>query len=87
MSEDTWVELQACPDHIAAEVIAGRLRAESIPAQADRVGPLPGFEQSVVRVPSRWLERARQILTEQPPTEDELTELAIRSPSEDETPR
>ncbi len=87
MPAASWVVLQSCADRISAEVIAGRLRAESVPTRLDRRGPLPGFEQSVaVQVPARWLEHARQILAEPPPSEEDLAELAIRTPFEDGAP-
>jgi hypothetical protein len=84
MTETPWVLLQVCPNHIDGEVIAGRLRTESIPAQVEVLGALPGMEESVeVRVPQAWLARARALLAEPPPTDDELAELAIHTPPEE----
>ncbi len=87
MSEAPWIVLRVCRDRITGEVIAGRLRAESIPVQVERRGPLPDFEQSVqVSVPRRWHTRASQILAEPPPSEEELAELAVRTPFQDGAP-
>ncbi len=87
MNEAPWVLLQVCRDRITGEVIAGRLRAESIPVQVERLGPLPDFEQSVeVRVPRWWHARASQILAEPPPSEEELADLAVRTPFQDGAP-
>jgi hypothetical protein len=87
VNEAPWVLLQVCRDRITGEVIAGRLRAESIPVQVERLGPLPDFEQSVeVRVPRWWHARASQILAEPPPSEEELADLAVRTPFQDGAP-
>jgi hypothetical protein len=87
ISEAAWVVLQVCRDRISGQVIAGRLRAESIPVQVELLGPLPDFEQSVqVRVPRWWHARASQILAEPPPSEEELAELAVRTPYQDGAP-
>ena len=87
MREAPWVVLRVCRDRITGEVIAGRLRTESIPVQVELLGPLPDFEQSVeVRVPRGWHARASQILAEPPPSEEELGELAVRTPYQDGAP-
>ena len=88
--DDSWVVLQTCPDPLAAQVLAGRLQADGIPAQVRTFGPIPGLEQNVeVQVPGPWLERARQSLQAERPSEEELTALALGSvagvPGPDET--
>jgi hypothetical protein len=77
MPEDDLVSLQVCADHIAAEVLANRLRTESIPATVRNLGPVPGLEQgSVVLVPAALQQRARWLLSHELPTDAELNYLA-----------
>jgi hypothetical protein len=77
MTEDDLVSLQVCSDHIAAEVLANRLRTESIPVTVKNLAPVPGLEQgSVVLVPAALKQRARRLLSQAPPTDAELNYLA-----------
>lgn len=84
--EESWVLLEACPEPVAAEVIAGRLQADGIPARISTLSPIPGLASNAeVYVPSGWLERARQSLAAQLPSDEELTELAMHTaPPEDD---
>ncbi|MGC8521078.1 MAG: hypothetical protein ACP5PN_04330 [Steroidobacteraceae bacterium] len=83
--EDSWVVLQACPEPMGAQVLAGRLQADGIPARVSTLSPLPGLEQNAeVHVPRAFLARAQQALAAQRPSEEELAELAARTPPEDE---
>lgn len=85
--EEPWVLLEACPETVAAQVIAGRLRAEGIPVRVSTLSPIPGLQQNAeVQVPRAWLERARQCLAAQRPTDEELAELAARTPPEEDGP-
>lgn len=70
--------LQLCVDHIAADVLIGYLRSESIPAVAHNLAPVPGLEQGTeVLVPKALLPRARLLLEQQRPSDSELAELAM----------
>ena len=78
---DNLVLVRFCPDHIAAEVLAGLLRSDSVPAVVRNLGPIPGLEGGAeVLVPASWLPRARRLLAQREPSDDELAELAIRTP-------
>ncbi|MDA8350374.1 MAG: hypothetical protein M0038_16525 [Pseudomonadota bacterium] len=77
-SEADWVLLESCADPLTAQVLAGRLQADGIPAQVRAFEPIPGLEQRAeVHVPRPWLERARESLEAQRPSEEELTALAL----------
>lgn len=79
--EDDWVLLQACTDPMAAQVMVGMLSSEGIPARVKTFAPIPGLQSNPeVQVPRPWLLRAQGCLEEQRPTDEELTELAERSP-------
>ena len=83
MRHDTLVVLQVCADHIAADVLVGYLKSESIPAVAHNLAPVPGLEQGTeVLVPRPYLPRAEWLLVQQQPSDSELAELAMESPPE-----
>lgn len=85
--QQDWVLLEACPDPLSAQVLAGMLQADGVPAQVRGLEPIPGLEQNAeVHVPRPWLARAREALQAQRPTEQELTELALRTPRQDRGP-
>jgi hypothetical protein len=78
MRDDRLVVLQVCTDSIAADVLVGFLKSESIPAVAHNLGVFPGLEQGTeVLVPKAQLSRAQRLLKQQQPTDAELTELAL----------
>lgn len=81
------VVLQVCNDYIAADVLVGFLKSESIPAIAHNLAPVPGLEQGTeVLVPKAYLSRAQWLLEQQQPSDAELTELAMATgplPSDD----
>ncbi|MGH8320302.1 MAG: hypothetical protein ACREUL_20425 [Steroidobacteraceae bacterium] len=78
MRNDGLVVLQVCTDYIAADVLIGFLKSESIPAVAHNLSPFPGLEQGTeVLVPKAYLSRARWLLEQQQPSEAELAELAM----------
>lgn len=82
LADDNLVLVRFCPDHIAAEVLAGLLRSESVPVVVRNLGPIPGLEPGAeVLVPASWLPRAQRLLARQEPTDDELAELAARTSS------
>jgi hypothetical protein len=81
MRHDNLVVLQVCADYIAADVLVGFLKSESIPAVAHNLAPVPGLEQGTeVLVPQAYLPRAQWLLEQQQPTDSELTELALLTP-------
>lgn len=83
MRDERMVVLQVCPDYIAADVLIGFLKSESIPAVANNLASFPGLEQGTeVLVPKADLSRAKWLLEQQQPSEAELTELAMRAVSE-----
>ena len=68
---------QVCADHLAAEVLANLLRAESVPAVVRNLADLPGLEQGAeVLVPAQLLHRAKWIIAQPNPSDAELTYLA-----------
>jgi len=78
MRDKRMVVLRICPDYIAADVLVGFLRSESIPAIAHNLAAFPGLEQGTeVLVPRAYLSRAQAALEQQQPTDAELTELAL----------
>lgn len=80
MRDDRLVVLQVCPDSIAATVLVGYLRSESIPAVAHNLASFPGLEQGTeVLVPRAHVARARVLLDRQQPSDSELAELAMET--------
>lgn len=78
MRDSRLVVLQVCNDYIAADVLVGFLKSESIPAVAHNLAPVPGLEQGTeVLVPRAYLSRAQWLLEQQQPSDAELTELAL----------
>ena len=83
--EEPWVLLQACPEAIGAQVLAGRLQANGIPARVSTISPIPGLAQNAeVHVPREWLARARKCLDEPLPSEEELADLAAHTAPPDD---
>ena len=77
------VVLRVCPDYLAADVLIGFLKSESIPALAHNLAAFPGLEQGTeVLVPKAYLSRAQSLLEQQQPSDAELTELALRAESD-----
>jgi hypothetical protein len=83
MRDDTMVVIRVCPDYIAADVLVGLLKSESIPAVARNLVVFPGLEPGTeVLVPKAYLSRAQWLLEQQQPTDAELTELAMGAGSD-----
>ncbi|HVS77111.1 MAG TPA: hypothetical protein VHE11_09265 [Steroidobacteraceae bacterium] len=81
MRDGRLVVLKVCTDYIAADVLVGFLRSESIPAVAHNLAPVPGLEQGTeVLVPRAHLPRAQWLLEQQQPSDSELEELAMAAP-------
>lgn len=78
MRDDRLVVIHVCTDYIAADVLVGFLKSESIPAVAHNLAPVPGLEHGTeVLVPRAYVSRAQSLLAQQQPSEAELTELAM----------
>jgi hypothetical protein len=83
MRDERMVVLRVCPDYIAADVLVGFLKSESIPAVAHNLAAVPGLEPGTeVLVPKAYLSRAQWLLEQQQPTDAELTELAMGAGSD-----
>jgi hypothetical protein len=78
MHLDHWEWLEDCPDHLAAEVIAGQLRTESVPVYIQDEAAIPGLVQgSRIFVPENFMHRAKWVLAQAPLSEAELECLAL----------
>ena len=83
MRDDSMIVLQVCPDYIAADVLVGFLKSESIPAVAHNLAAVPGLEPGTeVLVPKAYLARAQWLLEQQQLSDAELTELALEAGSD-----
>ena len=83
MRHDNLVVLKVCADYIAADVLVGFLKSESIPAVAHNLAPVPGLEQGTeVLVPRPHAPRAQWLLEQQQASDSELAELALQTPSD-----
>jgi hypothetical protein len=83
MRHDNLVVLRVCADYIAADVLVGFLKSEAVPAVAHNLAPVPGLEQGTeVLVPGAYVARAQWLLEQQQPSDSELAELALRTPSD-----
>jgi len=78
MRTDRWEWLEDCPDHLAAEVVAGQLRAESVPVYIQDEAAIPGLVRSSrIFVPENFMHRAKWVLAQAPLSEAELEWLAL----------
>ena len=87
-ADDEWVSAGAYPHVESAQVVSGRLSVEGVQNRLiarEPGGPLFGVlgEWSVL-VPSESVEAAERILAEPPPTDAELTALALEHPPPDD---
>jgi len=72
-----WEKFEDFENQASAEVLAGRLRLEGVPAQIERISPLPGLNEGFrVMVAKRLAHRARWILGSIDATESDLAYLA-----------
>ncbi len=77
MLSDDWQALETFPNHLAAEIAAGVLRADSMPVRIESFGVVPGLEQgSQLMVPVSLLHRARWLLAQAKVSDAELDYLA-----------
>jgi len=87
-ADDEWVSVGAYPDVESAQVVSGRLSVEGVQNRLiarEPGGPLFGVlgEWSVL-VPAESVEAAERVLAEPPPTDAELTALALEDPPPDD---
>jgi hypothetical protein len=72
-----WERLERYAEYLAAEIVAGLLESEGVPAFVESMTPFPGMSSyASVWVPEALAHRARWILAWPPPSEAELTFLA-----------
>ncbi|MBW2630581.1 MAG: DUF2007 domain-containing protein [Deltaproteobacteria bacterium] len=81
MEEEKWEVADVASGMINANIVAGRLKAEGIPVklQYEAVGviyglTLNGLGEVRIMVPSRYLERARDVLAESYEEDDIVTD-------------
>ena len=74
---DAWEQIESFNDELSAEVLAGELRGEGVPAEVVNQTHLPGPDNSVVvRVPASLAHRARWVMKSLKPTSAELVYAA-----------
>jgi hypothetical protein len=88
MANNEWVSVGAYPDVESAQVVSGRLSIEGVQNRLiarEPGGPLFGVlgEWSIL-VPPDSVADAERVLAEPPPTEAELTALALQDPPPDD---
>ncbi len=77
MSSEAWQVVAEFPNHLAAEIAASVLRAESVPVRIQSSGALPGLELgSRVLVPADQLHRAKWLCEQAQVSDAELEFLA-----------
>ena len=78
MLSDDWQALETFPNHLAAEIAAGVLRADSMPVRIESFGVVPGLEQgSQLMVPVALMQRAHWLLEHARVSDAELDDLAM----------
>lgn len=83
MPPDDWQPLETFSNHLGAEIVAGVLRADSVPVRVESYGVIPGLEQgSRVLVPAALMHRARWLLAQSKVSDAELDHMAARQPPE-----
>lgn len=82
----TWQKFEDLGDQASAEVLAGRLRLDGVPAQIERISPLPGLDDRFrVSVSEALAHHARQSVAS-----TDINQLAYlatgRLPRDDDSP-
>jgi hypothetical protein len=81
---DGWREVGSYSDAASAEAFAGLLRSENVPVHVAADEVVPGLIRDFrLLVPPALLERARFVLAQQQPSEEELAFLADTTEGED----
>jgi hypothetical protein len=74
---DDWEEFAVYPDAASAEVFGGLLRSEAVPVKIVVDEPVPGLMRGVrLLVQKSLMHRARWVLAQTQPTDEELAALA-----------
>ncbi|MBM4195740.1 MAG: hypothetical protein FJ197_01395 [Gammaproteobacteria bacterium] len=84
--KDEWQSFKAYNDEASAEVLAGRLRIEGVPAMVYRESPIPGIAEYRVMVPGDLAHRAHAVMFAAVTDEAELDDLATGEFSDDSAP-
>ncbi len=88
MSESPWQLLVTVFDTICAQLLTDRLNAEGVPTHVRSDSPIFGAARSCqILVPTQLIHRARQVLSSEPLTENELSYLATGKLGTDRTGR
>lgn len=81
-----WHTIAVLDSEAAAQILLGLLLSEGVEARIKPDTPVPGLGLSFrVQVPPEAEQRAQSILLNSRVSDDELTTLAINTPSEDGT--
>lgn len=81
---DGWLEVGSYSDAASAEVVAGLLRSENVPVHVAADEVVPGLIRDFrLLVPPALLARARSVLAQQQPSEEELAFLADTTEGEE----
>jgi len=81
---DGWKEVGSYSDAASAEAVAGLLRSENVPVHVAADEVVPGLIRDFrLLVPPALLERARSVLAQQQPSEEELALLAETTAGEE----
>ncbi len=84
MTEDL-TQVSTFDDEASAEVLAGMLRSEGVPAEVRPISPLPGIIDEVqVFVPTSLAHRARWLMNSSKVTDEELRFAATGELGQDE---
>src|SRR5262245_52988330 len=71
-----WDAFATYPNYLAAEIVAGLLENEGLPAIVEAWASFPGVGSATIWVPKGLIHRARWIVALGPPTDAELLFLA-----------
>jgi hypothetical protein len=72
-----WVRFASYLNDLEARIVAGNLVANGVPSIFEPIGQFPGMTACAIWVPRLLAHRARWVLSWLPPTDAELTFLAI----------
>ena len=71
-----WQAFETYPQHISAQIVAGLLENEGVPAIITASTAFPGLAPATLWVPQHLMHRARWIVSLAPPGDAELSFLA-----------
>lgn len=83
----TWQTIAVLESDAAARILLGLLQSEGVTARIKEDTPMPGLGLSFrIQVPPEAEQRARSVLLNSRVSDDELTTLAINTPSDEGVP-